>query len=215
MWKVILHWKFVCLTFLCPQLLITCEADNKPTPPLRLTIDPVNIYWRPLTFYAVVAAINLAFRTQLRYRWNTKHASYNGLEYLLYTPEYWNPDKQPRPVIFVHGLGLGLMQYNYLLSNLLRECQDRPVLILLQAHISQNIFHPLHLKPLSQRQTTERLSTLMQELGWVNAVEMPATSVSESHGVTMISHSKYIHFARSLIGANHSIEVAPMHMPGC
>ncbi len=53
------------------------------------------------------------------------------------------------------------------LSHLLQEVNDLPVLIPLQPHVSQEIFHPRFLKPMSRHESAAALAGLLQELGWV------------------------------------------------
>jgi len=129
-----------------------------------------------------------------------------GLRYLLRIPEQWDPDSSPRPLLFVHGLGLGLLQYHRLLSHLFESISDRPILILLQPQTSQDFFHPHFLKPLNRQQMVDKLSRLLHKLGWVHLnsnglVESSGDGEEERQvekslipkmckGVTMISHSK-------------------------
>jgi hypothetical protein len=187
------------------------EGENRHIRPMRLTIDRVNILWRPLTFYAIVRVVNLGFRNLYKTKWSARYASFDGLEYLLRIPEQWDPNSSHRPVVFVHGLGLGLLQYHRLLSHLFESIPDRPILILLQPQISQDFFHPNFLKPLNKQQMVGKLSRLLHKLGWVHLnstglVESSSDSEGERQvekslipktckGVTMISHSNgsYIH----------------------
>lgn len=82
---------------------------------------------------------------------------------------------------------------------------DRPILIPLQPHISQDFFHPNFLKPMSRHQTADRLAMLLDTLGWAHLDlnsedyddvddkqdEMFKSSLPKRRpGVTMISHSK-------------------------
>ena len=55
---------------------------------------------------------------------------------------------------------------------------SHPILIPLQPHISQNIFHPRFLDPLSREVTVRCLTEVIQEMGWMD------------QGVDMLSHSK-------------------------
>jgi hypothetical protein len=48
--------------------------------PLRLTIDPVYVMWRPLIFYALIGTINRCLRLYLYRQWQMTHNSYDGLE---------------------------------------------------------------------------------------------------------------------------------------
>jgi hypothetical protein len=85
---------------------------------------------------------------------------------------------------------------------------DRPVLVLLQPQISQDFFHPQFLEPPNRRQTIQKLTSLLTELGWVcqGVDDMGLESTTDigdnlkSHflsapkmgGITVLSHSKYV-----------------------
>ena len=85
---------------------------------------------------------------------------------MLRIPAEWDATSSPRPIVFLHGLGLGLLQYHVFLSHLLETFTDRPILVPLQPQVSQDIFHPLFLKPLDRYQMADRLAGLIEELGW-------------------------------------------------
>jgi hypothetical protein len=131
------------------------------------------------------------------------------IRYLLRIPAKWDATTSPRPIVFLHGLGFGLVQYHVFLSQLLETFTDRPILVPLQPQVSQNIFHPLFLKPLDRHQMADRLAGLVEELGWAtllsngkNTKEMDfKEKVVESSqikdtckGITILSHSKYTSF---------------------
>ncbi|KAJ7590911.1 hypothetical protein C8J56DRAFT_1013742 [Mycena floridula] len=165
--------------------------------PLRLTLDDVSISWRPLTFYALITSINWCLKQRYRWFWGLHYDTYDELEYLIRRPSAWNSITGPRPIVVAHGLGLGLLQYTALVTDLVEKFPDRPLLILIQPHISQNIFHPRFLKPFSRHEMTGRLAGLLQELGWVSGEsttsqneEKPIDdSLRTAQGVTMLSHS--------------------------
>jgi len=56
------------------------EGSNPTMPPIRLTIDSVNITWRPLTFYIIICFINSCLRLWYKAKWNAHHGSYHRLE---------------------------------------------------------------------------------------------------------------------------------------
>ncbi|KAJ7665543.1 hypothetical protein B0H17DRAFT_1090892 [Mycena rosella] len=153
-------------------------GSNPKILPMRMTLDPVTVSGRPFFYYALIFAVN----------W-----------YLLYTPETWDPIAGPRPIVFLHGLGLGLLQYNTIIRDLHQQLADRPLLIPLQPHISQNIFHPRFLDPICRQDLADRLAGLMRELGWVDVVSKDdideTRRVAPTRGVTMLSHSNgsYLH----------------------
>jgi hypothetical protein len=174
-----------------------------------LTLDKVNVASRPLAWYAFVGVANFIVKRWFEHKWNARHGNYNGLEYvvcnfknassyassryIVRVPDSWDPVSGPRPIVFIHGLGLGLLQYVILLRHLMHALPDRPLLVPLQPHISQEIFHPSFLKPLARSETSKCLSGLLQQLGWVKR-EADSRTYSQGHnterGVTMLSHSK-------------------------
>ena len=104
--------------------------------------------------------------------------------YLLRIPANWDRETGPDPVIFLHGLGLGIWQYQTMITHFLKEMPDIPILIPIQPQISQDFFHPRYLKPMLRDEKVACLTSLLQSLGWVKVSE------KEKKGVTVVSHSK-------------------------
>lgn len=102
---------------------------------------------------------------------------------MLYTPPDWKLDSERRPLIFLHGLGLGYAQYQALINKLSRpdngnsHAHDRPLLILLQPSISMSLFHRRHLQPPSKYETVHGIESLLKSFGW------------DQGGVDVLSHS--------------------------
>jgi hypothetical protein len=199
------------------------EGSNPKIQPMRLTIDSVNIMWRPLTYYAIIFSINWCLRVMCENKWGASYGYYDGIEcvsslfglihslttksrYLIRIPKHWDPVTGPRPIVFIHGLGLGFLQYNFSFTHLFETFSDRPLLIPLQPQISQNIFHPQFLKPMTRHQMADRLARLLDNFGWVQLDGTGNAETSEESederqisssllgkrgtGVTMMSHSK-------------------------
>lgn len=101
-------------------------------------------------------------------------------------PIGYNRATGPDPVVFLHGLGLGVFQYQRVLQHLLNELSDIPLLIPLQPQISQDIFHPRFLKPMLKHEKVANLKAVLDNLGWAGP------SVDSRYGVTILSHSKYV-----------------------
>ena len=116
--------------------------------------------------------------------------------YILRIPRTWSAEKGHRPVVFLHGLGLGLTQYKLFLNHMLQEIPDRPILIPLQPHVSQEIFSSRFFEPMNRRATTVTIAELLEELGWAKRRdengEVPVPEDGASLGVTVVSHSKYV-----------------------
>lgn len=149
-------------------------------------------------------------------------------------PHDWDPATSPRPIVFLHGLGLGLLQYHRLIATLMSDYPNRPVLVPLQPQISQDFFHPDFLNPPSRHQMADSLANLLRDLGWVKleydtaAVEaadvgpqeqseVEKSLVDSPQGVTMLSHSKYVTNSLSLLPVKltHTAIVVHILMPGC
>ncbi|KAF9076719.1 hypothetical protein BDP27DRAFT_1312478 [Rhodocollybia butyracea] len=179
------------------------EGSNSSVKPILLNLDKPNILWRPLTFYVLTAIGNLCLDLWYQKSHNFRRGSLDGLEYLVRIPKKWrSSDRHPRPILFFHGLGLGLVQYHNFLSRLVRDFSDRPLLIILQPHVSQDIFHPKYLAPTPRKQTTAALARLLVSFGWADlepavsgcstedeqkgAIYAPKRRLS---GVTALSHS--------------------------
>ncbi|KAI0081737.1 hypothetical protein K474DRAFT_1612892 [Panus rudis PR-1116 ss-1] len=172
------------------------EGSNPNAKPLLLTLDPVTVSWRPFIWYAGVALSNLILRRRFKTKWGAEIGNYNGMEYILRMPSTWSPENGPRPIVFLHGLGLGLTQYKMFLTHLLHGVPDHPVLIPLHPHVSQEIFHPRFLRPMSRHESADCLAGLLRELGWVSEAKDESGDESEKEvhagkpsGVTVISHS--------------------------
>jgi len=176
------------------------DGSNPAASPIRMTLDKVHVYGRPFFYYALIFAVNWYLRTWYGKYWNLRHGNYKGLEYLVYVPENWDAVSGPRPTVFLHGLGLGLLQYYPVTRDLRLRFPDRPLLIPLQPHISQDIFHPHFLDPICRQDLADRIAGLMNELGWVelpskNSDDLGKEDALVSQTVTMISHSNgsYLH----------------------
>ncbi|KAJ3987296.1 hypothetical protein F5890DRAFT_1631901 [Lentinula detonsa] len=175
------------------------EGSDVSCRPILLNLDKATILWRPFTLYAFTAVTNLCLDHYYQRSQGFSRGNHNGLEYLVRIPKNWKPSRDPRPVVFLHGLGLGLLQYHTFLSHLFQEFADRPLLIILQPHISQNIFHDRYLSPMPRKQTTKTLSSLLASFGWTSLDPSTNSSEDEGHhpnakdrgqnGVTILSHS--------------------------
>ncbi|PCH41076.1 hypothetical protein WOLCODRAFT_137175 [Wolfiporia cocos MD-104 SS10] len=172
------------------------EGSNPSVRALRLTLDPVSVVWRPLVWYLGVALSNYLLRRKMVRKWNVEFGTYHGLDYLIRIPPGWNAHTGRRPIVFMHGLGLGLTQYNRFITHLLRNAPEHPLLVPLHPHVSQEIFHPRFLRPMGRRDMARTLAGLLDKLGWAkwqekaeSEAEAEADPARVPMGVTMISHS--------------------------
>jgi hypothetical protein len=183
------------------------EGSNPECKPVLLTVDEVQVWARPMAWYVFVWAVNAFLKKRMEWKYGVQHGSFGGLDYVLRraasTSKSQDQQGQRRPIVFLHGLGLGLFQYHLLISHLFTAFPDRDVLVPLQPHISQAIWHPRFLCPLDRHQTADLLAGLLRALGWVppeaegssDEGSQGAEKVEEKAKVTVISHSNgsYVH----------------------
>ncbi|KAF8341415.1 uncharacterized protein EI90DRAFT_2965783 [Cantharellus anzutake] len=156
--------------------------------PLRISLDPLNVENRPAIVYAVV---NLAGFGALRwYEWRhgVQYGTIGGLDYLIRIPS--GPLDMPRgdedrtPILFLHGVGVGLVQHLVFINNILSDTTlaNRIVLIPIQPHISQTIFHPNHIHP-------PRKDEILRDLRLLIYMACSIAGFENRPQVTVLSHS--------------------------
>jgi hypothetical protein len=168
-------------------------GSNPDARPILLTLDPVIIRWRPLIYYLIIALSDFIMKQLLIRVWCMTLGSRYGLDYLVHVPSTWDTCKGPTPIVFAYGLGLGLFQYSTIIYSLLTRVSDRPLLIFLQPHVSQLIFHPRFLVPKNRKETVITMRQLLIDLGWVPDPADARNGEAKSpkpRGVTMTSHSQ-------------------------
>ncbi|KAF7292390.1 hypothetical protein HMN09_01223100 [Mycena chlorophos] len=177
------------------------EGADPANPPMRISLDPLVITARPFLVYALVSSINWCLRKWYGYQHQIHHGVYEDLEYLVYIPEGWDVDTGPRPTVFFHGLGVGLLQYHHLMMDLRYQFPDRPLLFPLQPHISQAVFHPKFLDPPCRQEFADLIAGLLHKLGWVewsptdDDLSRDARLTPANRTVNVLSHSNgaYLH----------------------
>ena len=149
-----------------------------PGKSIRLHLDPVRSSSRPLAKYLVTGLFNILL-VQRTKRAGFQEVINGGLEYLIRMPPDWKAGGEDNnPVLFIHGLGMGLAQYASLVSYFEKHpsLQSRPLVLLLQPHISMSFFHPQHLHPPNKTGTNRGLRALVAKWGFED-------------GITVVSHS--------------------------
>ncbi|KAK4046492.1 hypothetical protein OIV83_006018 [Microbotryomycetes sp. JL201] len=158
-----------------------CKFDSGRNPhikTIRLTLDPVRVTQRPLLLYTLQLIVTL----KLKARGFTEIRD-GDTRYLIRIPKGWKPSRQcpesHRPFMFVHGLGMGVVQYASMLSYLssVKTLAHRPIIILVQPHISMSIFTKYHRLPPSESTCCAGIERMAKSWGF------------DKSGMTILSHS--------------------------
>ena len=169
------------------------EGSNPAVTPMLLTLDVVHISFRPFLWYIFIAAGHLLVHKFLEHIWGVEFDVHGDVEYMVRVPKRWDPENpMTRPIVFLHGLGLGLPHYGVLITSLLRRFPNRPLLVPIQPHVSQRIFHGAFARPFGKRATVEGIVGAMRKHGFVpeDDESYEVTIGDPTTGVTVLSHSK-------------------------
>ncbi|GAA5984768.1 hypothetical protein JCM5350_004232 [Sporobolomyces pararoseus] len=150
---------------------------------LRLTLDPVKVTQRPLILYLVVGLLQNGVLAATKLK-GFREFKDGKVKYLYRIPKDWNPDRNgdesTKPLVFIHGLGMGSAQYatfmSYLCSH--RSFRNRPLLVLLQPHISMSFFEKTYHQPPDQETLVKSLKTVIKRFKF-----------DQAGGATILSHS--------------------------
>ncbi|KAM0746414.1 hypothetical protein T439DRAFT_329860 [Meredithblackwellia eburnea MCA 4105] len=155
------------------------EGTNPKVKPIRLTLDPVKVASRPLLLYLIVYGMQRLALSKAR---GFREYTDGDTRYLLRIPKGWTPSQDceaTRPLLVLHGLGMGIAQYSTLIQHLARapETEHRPLMVLVQPYVSMSFFDRLYLRPPSQKDCTDGLYQVFQRWGF------------DQSGLTVLSHS--------------------------
>lgn len=170
---------------------------------IRLTLDPVRARPRPFILYVGTSSINAILLAS--YQWfygMTRHTCPSGnIDYLLYMPSGWDADTaygdaQTLPVLYLHGLGFGMIQNGIAITTLIRRLPDHPIIVPLSHHTSQAIFHARHLKPWRREDFARDIMDVCEMWGfWRNPAKPGSDSAGGKEnapgrgGLSVFSHS--------------------------
>ncbi|KAJ3902768.1 hypothetical protein F5879DRAFT_962740 [Lentinula edodes] len=169
------------------------------TSALRLTLDPVKMVHRPLVWYLVVALVDLITSTKLSFMGfhhysNPSRIFPPRLFHIFTTPSpsatthfsYWyRPHKSPTrdPIIFIHGIGIGLYPYLPFFQDLITATPDQGLLLIELLPISMHISSPPANSLLPRESLLHGLYTTLDSLGISRAV-----LASHSYGTVLAAH---------------------------
>ncbi|KAK4700679.1 hypothetical protein P7C70_g5569, partial [Phenoliferia sp. Uapishka_3] len=117
---------------------------------VRITLDKLKVMTRPLGLYLGIWAAQKYYKHKCR-RMGFEERLYEGLRYWIRIPNGWKSSEveESAPLLFLHGLGVGPVGYAPILNKLATDpdFQYRPIVILIQPHLSMSIFDTAYLTP--------------------------------------------------------------------
>ncbi|CAO1618630.1 unnamed protein product [Parajaminaea phylloscopi] len=163
------------------------QEGHPVTQSMRLTLDPVKVQARPLLMYCVTQGLSYLTLLLATTRGGFRLEREGRLSYLVKVPRGWTPAAAAdaankgryRPIVFLHGLGIGLAQYSSLVHSLAHSklAETHPLMIPLQPHTAQNVFSKHFLHPLGHHEMIRCLRKAMRKLQW------------DDCGIQVVSHS--------------------------
>ncbi|PKI83050.1 hypothetical protein MVES_002982 [Malassezia vespertilionis] len=152
---------------------------------MLLTLDPVEVNMRPLALYATFKALNMYAYAAWAWRYGLERHTIGSVDYLIYIPPGWRVQDAasgaaPLPLVFLHGLGIGIAEYFFLVRAMFdarHEIPARPVLIPLQPWTSADIFSARFLEPWNADECASLVLGMFERYGF------------QKCGVTVLSHS--------------------------
>ncbi|CEG81834.1 hypothetical protein RMATCC62417_15985 [Rhizopus microsporus] len=177
------------------------EGYNENVVAYRLTLDPLLAYHRPLVFYVLVLFLTNIFGFVCQYLWGMKRFGPENRSTIwsLMDPQqspypsghigpekvpYWFRDgnRRKKPIVFIHGIGGGLMCYITLVAKLVTL--DAPIFFIELPFVAMNCVEEV---PTAQ-ETVRDIQQMLQRHGCTDAV-----FVGHSLGTSVISWAvKYI-----------------------
>lgn len=171
------------------------EGFDRTISTMRLTIDPVNAKGRPLLLYAISSGVNWWLR-EVVYTFQGMSLHREGpIEYLIRIPKDWTPDKgrthpSAMPIVYLHGLGFGLMQNHLLIKHLIQSLPTHPLVVPLAHHTAHALFHERHLRPWTRTELVETMKGICRRWGfWQEPQTGMDQRKSDIGGVSLMSHS--------------------------
>ncbi|KAJ3205691.1 hypothetical protein HDU67_008686 [Dinochytrium kinnereticum] len=144
------------------ELGVSLQAGSSGAKCLRHTLDPMKVQHRPLATKAMDYAASLYLHS-LNF---TLHVTPNTHHTYWHLPPRRSPPSSLPPILFVHGIGAGLVIYLPLIRTLLARFPTRHILLLELRHVSMQ----LNSRVPSMEQTLESVQSVFDHVGTDQAV---------------------------------------------
>lgn len=162
-----------------------------------LSLDPLNAAPRPLMFYVIGNSLNYLIRTCVLPSLGMTHHIEGDVEYMIRIPRGWTSergrtDPNATPVMYLHGLGFGLIQNLQVLRPILETLKTHPVIFPIAHHTAQAVCHRNYLKPWTRSQFVRDIRTICEKWGFCpgSVAEPDEEKTGRVYGgLSVISHS--------------------------
>lgn len=160
----------------------------------RLTLDPLNARGRPLFINTLNNGANCYIRNITLPRLGMTHHIQGDMEYLVRIPQGWTPeigrtDPKAMPIMYLHGLGFGLIQNLSVLKPLLTQLPTHPILFPIAQHTAQSVFNGRHLRPWTRKGFTADIKAVCDKWGFGPKEQTGLVKSDGRGGLSVISHS--------------------------
>ncbi|KAI8609171.1 hypothetical protein BC830DRAFT_1152080 [Chytriomyces sp. MP71] len=156
---------------------MSCHEDGKKVKSMRHTLDPLVVEPKPFAAYAVTIGMNVVGDWGMSSLGFTKH--HEG------KVSYWfkGASSHETPIVFIHGIGVGLLPYLPFAKRLLKSHPTQPILFIELAHISMRLDAtvPTH------SETLHSLYRIPLAHGLRTFEDQPATWIGHSLGSVVCS----------------------------
>ncbi|ORX59806.1 alpha/beta-hydrolase [Hesseltinella vesiculosa] len=116
----------------------------------RLNLDPINAYHRPFVFYVAIQCLTVFYELVLQWQYGMQNARKRTLK---------------KPLVFIHGIGAGVMCYGPFLHALLQQLGDRPVFFVELPFVSMRCCEDVP----TMQEMTFAVESMLQDHGYTSA----------------------------------------------
>lgn len=154
---------------------------------IRLNLDPVEAFHRPLVVYLALYAITSVFNVGfLGCLWNFQRSAHVAsgvtwgnimgvLEDTMYPKSsahksrisyYYRPGNHHTPLVFIHGIGAGVICYAEFIHQLVKSQLDRPIFLVELPYVAMHMVDQVP----TAKETVAEMTTMLQSHGYERAV---------------------------------------------
>lgn len=153
-----------------PEHSVLSPTEQKNHRMMLITLDTVRVESRPLSYYVFMKALNVMFLQYLKVTYGVQVLKCGRIHYLYYNPPSWSlseadAGKQSLPLVFLHGLGVGLIEYTWPLLKILgppSKPYNRPFIAPMQPWIAHDIFSSEFLTPWDAIEAAETIRAIVR-----------------------------------------------------